>query len=163
MVYIKAYKMYPDVELPVQKHTGDAGWDVYAYIPDGQITLKPFQTTIIKTGLKLKIPEGYEVQVRSRSGLATKGLFVTNSPGTIDAGYEGEVGIIVTYMPPSGLDIQPDRVQLNNHTEETFVISNGDRIAQLVIKPVVDTVFKEIKNYTNESNRGPGGFGSTGT
>jgi dUTP pyrophosphatase len=108
-------------------------------------TLIPGERKLIKTGLFLEIPEGYEAQVRPRSGLALKnGITVLNSPGTIDADYRGEIGVI-----------------LINHSSEIFEINSGDRIAQLVFAKVEQAVWYETESL-NETERGEGGFGSTG-
>lgn len=121
-----------------------AGADIKAVLKE-DITVKPLQRVIIPTGIYIEIPKGYEAQIRPRSGLAAKyGITVLNSPGTIDSDYRGEISII-----------------LINFGNDNFIISNGDRIAQMVIAPVIQGDFiKESK--LNESNRGSGGFGSTG-
>jgi len=122
-----------------------AGMDVRANI-DEAIELKPGMRTLVKTGLFMEIPVGYECQVRPRSGLALKkGITVLNSPGTIDADYRGEVGVI-----------------LINHSDETFVIEDGERIAQLVFAPVEQALWEEVDELS-ETQRGSDGFGSTGT
>ncbi len=109
------------------------------------ITLKPLERTIVKTGLFIELPIGYEAQVRPRSGLATeKGVTVLNSPGTIDADYRGEIGVIL--------------VNLSN---DDFVIENGERIAQLIIAKHERAEWIEVETLT-ETSRGEGGFGSTG-
>ena len=122
-----------------------AGMDIRAFI-ENKITLEPGERKLVSTGLYLELPDGYEAQVRSRSGLALKkGISVLNSPGTIDSDYRGEIGII-----------------LINHSSENFVIENGDRVAQLVIAK-----HEKIDWYSaqeiNHSERGSGGFGSTGS
>lgn len=130
--------------LPAYETSSSAGLDVRANLNEA-ITLKPFERTLVKTGLFMEIPEGFECQVRPRSGLALKkGITVLNSPGTIDADYRGEVGVIL--------------VNLSN---ETFVIEDGERIAQLVFAPVVQAQWMESKELS-ETERGAGGFGSTG-
>jgi dUTP pyrophosphatase len=107
--------------------------------------ISPFNWKLISTGIYLEIPEGYEVQVRSRSGLALKwGITVLNSPGTIDSGYRGEVGVI-----------------LRNHDHRPYTVKKGDRIAQLVMAAVVTADIEEITELTN-TERSDGGFGSTG-
>lgn len=122
-----------------------AGMDVRANI-DEAIELKPGMRTLVKTGLFMEIPVGYECQVRPRSGLALKkGITVLNSPGTIDADYRGEVGVI-----------------LINHSDETFVVEDGERIAQLVFAPVEQALWEEVDELS-ETQRGSDGFGSTGT
>lgn len=131
-------------DLPHYETNASAGMDLRAFIPES-ITLQPLERAIIKTGLFIELPVGVEAQVRPRSGLAAKkGITVLNSPGTIDADYRGEIGVIL--------------VNLSN---EAFVVENGERIAQLVIAKheradwnLVDTL--------SETKRGEGGFGSTG-
>ena len=130
--------------LPEYETIASAGMDLRAYIEE-PITLKPLERTIVKTGLYIELPIGFEAQVRPRSGLAAKkGITVLNAPGTIDADYRGEVGVIL--------------VNLSN---ESFVINNGERIAQMVIakhERAEWTVVEEL----SETTRGEGGFGSTG-
>ncbi|MEL0185858.1 MAG: dUTP diphosphatase [Flavobacteriaceae bacterium] len=122
-----------------------AGMDLRAYI-EGQITLNPGERKLIKTGLHIELPEGYEAQVRPRSGLAfKKGITVLNSPGTIDADYRGDIGVI-----------------LINHSNEEFAVNSGDRIAQLVISKF-EKVDWETSDEINSTSRGDSGFGSTGS
>jgi dUTP pyrophosphatase len=130
--------------LPAYETTASAGMDVRANI-DEPITLLPFGRALVKTGLFLEIPAGFECQVRPRSGLALKkGLTVLNSPGTIDADYRGEVGVI-----------------LINLSDQPIKIEDGERIAQLVFAPVVQAAW-EVTDALTDSDRGAGGFGSTG-
>lgn len=132
------------VILPQYKTADSSGCDVCAHIKE-DITLNAGEHKLIKTGLYVEIPEGYELQVRPRSGLALKnGISVLNSPGTIDADYRGEIGVI-----------------LINHSNEPFIVHNGDRIAQLVFAPVVQARFN-VQSDLSDTNRGTGGFGSTG-
>ena len=134
----------PRAELPRYESGGAAGADIRARI-DNPIVLKPLERALIPTGLKMEIPAGYECQVRPRSGLAAKqGVTVLNSPGTIDSDYRGEVKII-----------------LINLGENPVTIQNGDRIAQLVFAPVVQVRIHETPELTS-TDRGSGGFGSTG-
>lgn len=131
-------------DLPQYETSAAAGVDLRANI-DAPITLQPLERMLIKTGLFLQIPEGYEAQVRPRSGLALKkGITVLNSPGTIDADYRGEVGVI-----------------LINLSNEPFVIEDGERIAQLVFAQVTQAKWQETSSLS-ETERGAGGFGSTG-
>lgn len=131
-------------ELPQYETTASAGLDLKANITES-ITLKPLERTLIKTGLFLEIPEGYEAQVRPRSGLAFKnGITVLNSPGTIDADYRGEVGVIL--------------VNLSN---TDFVINPGERIAQMVFAKFEQAEWIPVE-ILSETERGAGGFGSTG-
>ncbi len=132
--------------LPEYGSIEAAGADLKAFLPDAPVTLaSKGGRAIIPTGLIVEIPSGYEGQVRPRSGLAAKyGVTVLNSPGTIDSDYRGEVGVI-----------------LINHGEEDFVINNGDRIAQLIIAPVIKAQYIPTHS-TSDTHRGSGGFGSTG-
>lgn len=131
--------------LPIYETLASAGMDVRAN-SDAPITLKPFERALIPTGLFLELPVGTECQVRPRSGLALKkGITVLNSPGTIDADYRGEVGVI-----------------LINLSNETVVIEDGERIAQLVFANVEQATWETVQVLA-ETERGKGGFGSTGT
>ena len=131
--------------LPSYQSRGAAGADCAAYLPEGDLIIPPGEARLVPTGLFLQIPDGYEVQVRPRSGLALKNaITVLNTPGTIDSDYRGEVGII-----------------LINHSKKDFIVHNGDRIAQLVFAPVVQAAFIPVDTL-DESERGRGGFGSTG-
>ncbi len=135
-------KNISDNPMPCYKNPGDAGMDIYS---NEDMRISPFNWKLISTGIYLEIPEGYEVQVRSRSGLALKwGITVLNSPGTIDSGYRGEVGVI-----------------LRNHDYRSYTVKKGDRIAQLVMAAVVIADIEEITELTN-TERSDGGFGSTG-
>lgn len=135
------------LNLPTRHSDGAAGIDLMAAIPaDSSLIMAPGERMLVPTGLAISLPEGLEAQVRSRSGLALKyGMSVLNAPGTIDCDYRGEIGVI-----------------LMNHGREPFTISRGDRIAQLVIAPVVVAELVEVEGL-EESARGSGGFGSTGT
>lgn len=131
-------------DLPTYETIASAGMDLRANLAES-IILKPLERVIVKTGLFIELPIGYEAQVRPRSGLAAKkGITVLNSPGTIDADYRGEIGVIL--------------VNLSN---EEFLIENGERIAQLVIAKHERAEWIEVKELT-ETVRGAGGFGSTG-
>lgn len=129
---------------PVYATKGSAGFDLKAYIPEGETSLLPGEYRVISTGLTVYIAPGYELQVRPRSGLAAKhGITVLNSPGTIDSDYRGIIGVI-----------------LINHGKEPFVVHHGDRIAQAVMAAVVD-----VENFhpgQSSIERGDAGFGSTG-
>lgn len=130
--------------LPQYETPQSAGMDIRANL-DGPIHLAPMERALIPTGMYMALPAGYEAQVRSRSGLAAKqGVTVLNAPGTIDADYRGEVKVI-----------------LINLSAETVTIENGDRVAQLVIAPVTQAGWVEV-NELDETDRGTGGFGSTG-
>lgn len=131
-------------DLPQYATTASAGVDLRANI-EQDILLKPLERSIVKTGLSIELPVGYEAQVRPRSGLAAKnGITVLNSPGTIDADYRGEIGVILV-----------------NLSQEDFIIKNGERIAQLVIAKHEQAEWEEV-DALGESERGKGGFGSTG-
>lgn len=132
--------------LPAYETEGSAGLDLRAAIPEGEtLTLKPLSRALVPTGLKIAVPQGYEVQVRPRSGLALKfGITCLNSPGTIDSDYRGEVGVI-----------------LINLGSEDFVINRGDRIAQMVVARHARIAWKAEESL-DETGRGGGGFGSTG-
>ncbi|NHM00573.1 dUTP diphosphatase [Flavobacterium difficile] len=130
--------------LPNYETNASAGMDLRANLTES-VTLKPLERTLVKTGLFIELPIGYEAQVRPRSGLAfKKGITVLNSPGTVDADYRGEIGVIL--------------VNLSN---EDFIIENGERIAQLIIAKHERAEWQEAIELT-ETSRGEGGFGSTG-
>lgn len=131
--------------MPAYETVNSAGMDLRAYLPNGELVIKPMQRALVPTGLFMEIPVGYEGQVRPRSGLAIKsGITVLNSPGTIDADYRGEVKVI-----------------LINLSDTDFVIKSGDRIAQLVIAKHEQMEVVEVETLS-ETERGAGGFGHTG-
>jgi dUTP pyrophosphatase len=133
-----------DNPLPVYETTGSAGMDLRAQLQE-PVMLKPLQRALIPTGLYIELPDGYEAQVRPRSGLALKkGVTVLNSPGTIDSDYRGEIKVIM--------------INLSN---ETTVINTGERIAQMIISKYEKVQLKEVDEL-NETERGEGGFGHTG-
>lgn len=133
-----------DLDLPQYATPQSAGMDLLAAV-DGAITLVPMARAIVPTGLAIALPDGYEAQVRPRSGLAAKhGLTVANAPGTIDADYRGEVGVILINLGP-----------------DPFVIERGMRIAQMIVAPVVQAQWAVVDDL-DETARGQGGFGSTG-
>lgn len=143
-------KLYADSRLPKKAHESDAGFDLYAHTANdhfgGVIDLQPGQRVLVKTGFGMALPIGYEGQVRPRSGLALKhGITVVNSPGTIDAGYRNEVGVI-----------------LLNTGDQVFRVLHGERIAQLVIHKLPEVEVVEVEELSNPSERGQAGFGSTG-
>ena len=143
MISIRFQKLNPQATIPTQAHPGDAGMDLVS-VEAAEIA--PGARKLVHTGLAVEIPVGFEGQVRPRSGLALKnGVTVLNAPGTIDAGYRGEVKVI-----------------LINHGEEDFAISAGMRIAQMVVSPVLPAFFTEVETL-DETLRGEGGFGSSGT
>jgi dUTP pyrophosphatase len=133
-----------DVPLPKYMSHSASGMDLYAAI-DGEVILKPGERKLIPTGFKMALPQGYEAQVRPRSGLAIKnGISVLNTPGTIDEDYRGEVGVI-----------------LINHGQEDFKVKRNDRIAQMVINKVEQADIEEVQSLS-ETHRNSGGFGHTG-
>ena len=144
MVKVLVKKLKPSVKLPSYKTNGASGMDLMAYI-DKSIELKPGESCLIPTGLSVAFPKEYEIQIRPRSGLAAKSnISVLNTPGTIDSDYRGELKII-----------------LFNHGKENFTINNNDRIAQMVLTPIIKMDLDET-NELPETVRGKGGFGSTG-
>ncbi len=141
----RLHDKYNDLPLPHYATDGSAGMDIYAAV-DEPITIDPQSTVLIPTNIVIELEVGYECQVRSRSGLAIKnGIFALNAPGTIDSDYRGEVKII-----------------LSNFGKEPFVVSRGDRIAQLVFAKYEKATFVEVSELS-ETKRGAGGFGSTGS
>lgn len=136
----------PSLGLPAYETAGAAGADLKANLSDRvERLLEPGARMLVPTGLKMAIPHGFEVQIRGRSGLALKhGIGLVNGIGTIDSDYRGEVGVILV-----------------NHGDATFVIRHGDRIAQMVIAPVVQARFRTVETL-DDTARGEGGFGSTG-
>ena len=144
MVRILVKKFNKNIKLPSYKTSGSSGMDLIAYIKN-KITINPGKTVMIPTGIAVAIPKNYEIQIRPRSGLAAKkSISVLNTPGTVDADYRGEIKII-----------------LINLSKKLFVVRPGDRIAQMVLCPIVKGKFKEVKSLPN-TLRGEGGFGSTG-
>ena len=145
-VQVRPLPHFDGLEMPAYETSGSAGMDVRAALPAGDpLTLKPGARAMVPTGLSVAIPEGYEIQVRPRSGLAARhGLTCLNTPGTIDSDYRGEIKVI-----------------LINLGAEAFVIQRGERIAQLVLAPVTRLAWSEV-DALDETARGAGGFGSTG-
>ena len=144
MVRVLIKKLNPNVELPVYKTNGASGMDLMAFIEE-PIKILPNNSCLIPTGLSIAFSEDYEVQIRPRSGLAAKNsITVLNTPGTIDSDYRGEIKII-----------------LFNHGKVDFIINNKDRVAQMILTPVVKMELEEIDILPN-TLRGEGGFGSTG-
>ena len=144
MVKVLVKKLDPKVQLPSYKTQGSSGMDLMAFIQD-PIKIAPNTSALIPTGISVAIPNDVEIQIRPRSGLAAKSsISVLNTPGTIDSDYRGELKII-----------------LFNHSKEEFVVRNNDRIAQMVLMPVLKIDFEEVDNLP-DTLRGSGGFGSTG-
>ena len=144
MVRILIKKISKEVITPKYKTEGSSGVDLSAFLNE-KVVIKPNSSELIPTGLQVAIPEELEIQIRPRSGLAAKeSMGVLNSPGTIDSDYRGELKII-----------------LFNHGDKDFIINNGDRIAQMVLVPILKMEFEEVDNLP-DTVRGQGGFGSTG-
>jgi len=144
MVKVLIKKLNSKVKLPRYKTDGSSGMDLMAFIEDS-IKIKPQKSALIPTGISIAIPEDTEVQIRPRSGLAAKSsISVLNSPGTIDSDYRGEIKII-----------------LFNHGKDEFIINNNDRIAQMILMPIIKAEFEEVEDLP-KTLRGSGGFGSTG-
>ena len=145
MTKIQIKKLSVSVSIPKYETPGSSGMDIAAFIKNN-VTIYPGEKALVPTGFSISVPIGYEVQIRPRSGLAAKkSITVLNTPGTIDADYRGEVKVI-----------------LINLGKEKFIIENGDRIAQMVVCPVTQANFEEVKVLSN-TERGSGGFGSTRT
>jgi len=146
MSFVKVKKLREfDWELPKYESYGAAGMDVRGFVESGSLTLKPMERILVPTGLAVEIAEGYEMQIRPRSGLALKhGITMVNAPGTIDSDYRGEIGIILINLSNIGFELQ-----------------HGERIAQMVLASVTRCTWIET-DILEESRRGSGGFGSTG-
>ena len=144
MVEVLIKKLSPKVDLPSYKTPGASGMDLIAFLKSSVI-IKPKTSHLIPTGLSIAFAENYEIQIRPRSGLAAKSsISVLNTPGTIDSDYRGEIKII-----------------LFNHGKEEFTVNNNDRIAQMILMPVLKAEFEEVEELP-KTIRGSGGFGSTG-
>ena len=144
MTKVLIKKLNSSVELPAYKTNGASGMDLMAFIND-QITIKPQNSSLIPTGISVAFPNEFEIQIRPRSGLAAKNnISVLNTPGTIDSDYRGEIKVI-----------------LYNHGDTDFLINNKDRIAQMILTPVIKMDLEETDTLP-ETVRGEGGFGSTG-
>lgn len=139
---VKFKKIHPEAIIPAYAHPGDAGMDVCSCVA---LTIAPGARALVPTGLVMELPKGTEAQIRPRSGLAIKhGITLLNTPGTIDEGYRGELGIIMI-----------------NLGQEPFEVTKGMRIAQMIIAPVLHVTVEEVTDVSNTA-RGTGGFGSTG-
>ena len=144
MVKILIKKLNSKVKLPKYKTDGSSGMDLMAFLSK-PILIMPQKSELIPTGLSIAIPDNTEVQIRPRSGLAAKNnISVLNAPGTIDSDYRGELKVI-----------------LYNHGSEEFIVNNDDRIAQMILVPIIKATFEEVENLP-ETIRGESGFGSTG-
>lgn len=146
--------------LPERMHEDDAGFDLPAHVPEGETIMVPEDRPVmIDTGLRARLPEGYELQVRSRSGLAAKyGIYVLNSPGTVDPSYRGEIKVVLARAKDPNID------SYGESTAHAFGVTHGDRIAQAVLKPVYEpAAMKEVESVDRTTERGTAGFNSTGT
>ena len=144
MVKVLVKKLHPKVNLPSYKTQGSSGMDLMAFI-ENSIKINPNSSALIPTGISVAIPNDVEIQIRPRSGLAAKSnISVLNTPGTIDSDYRGEIKVI-----------------LFNHGAKEFIINKNDRIAQMILMPVLKVNFEEVSDLP-ETVRGSGGFGSTG-
>ena len=144
MTKVLIKKLDPSVELPAYKTNGSSGMDLMAFIQN-PISLKPHYSCLVPTGISVAFPSEFEIQIRPRSGLAAKNnISVLNTPGTIDSDYRGEIKVI-----------------LYNHGDSDFLINNKDRIAQMILTPIIKMKLEET-NDLPETVRGEGGFGSTG-
>ena len=144
MVKVLIKKLYPSVQLPEYKTSGASGMDLIAFLKNS-INIKPKKSYLIPTGLSVAFSENYEIQIRPRSGLAAKkNISVLNTPGTIDSDYRGEIKVIIY-----------------NHGDADFEVNNGDRIAQMILTPVIKMKLEETDKLP-ETVRGEDGFGSTG-
>ena len=144
MTKIQIKKLSNSVLTPKYETSGSSGMDIAAHI-ENNITINPGEKALVATGFSIAIPKGYEVQIRPRSGLAAKkNITVLNTPGTIDADYRGEIKVI-----------------LINLGKDKFIIENGERIAQMVVCPVIQVDLEEVKELS-DTKRGSSGFGSTG-
>ncbi len=142
MYTLKIKKLHDDAIIPNFAHKGDAGMDLYSI---EEVVIPASESRLIKTGISIALPKNTEAQVRPRSGLALKhSVTVLNTPGTIDEGYRGEIGVI-----------------LINHGKEDFTVNKNTKIAQMVVKPIYDINILEV-NDLDDTERGNGGFGSTG-
>jgi len=141
-ITLKIKKLHADAQAPSYAHPGDAGMDIFSV---EEIDIPSGESRLVHTGIAIELPAGTEAQIRPRSGLALKNkVTVLNSPGTIDEGYRGEVGIIII-----------------NHGKDNFHISKGMKIAQMVVQPVLTALIEESASLS-DTHRGSGGFGSTG-
>ena len=145
MIEILIKRLSSNIELPKYETSGSSGMDISACI-ESPISIKPGRISIIPTGFALSIPKNYEVQIRPRSGLAAKKqISILNTPGTIDSDFRGEIKVILV-----------------NLSDETFTVEKGDRIAQMVVCPIIKANIKEVESLSI-TERGAGGFGSTGS
>lgn len=166
IVTIQVEKCSEDTKIPTYARVGDAGMDIYS---TEEVTLAPGEKKLIGTGIKVAIPEGYEIEVVPKSGIALRtGLKVSNSPGTIDSGYRDEIKVIVENSEPSIKDIEYTFDDNRNPViksilhGKSYTIEKGQKIAQIILKEVPMINFQEVKNISEISGDRGGGFGSTG-
>lgn len=166
IVTIQVEKCSEDTKIPTYARVGDAGMDIYS---TEEVTLAPGEKKLIGTGIKVAIPEGYEIEVVPKSGIALRtGLKVSNSPGTIDSGYRDEIKVIVENSEPSIKDIEYTFDNNGNPViksilhGKSYTIEKGQKIAQIILKEVPMINFQEVKNISEISGDRGGGFGSTG-
>lgn len=166
IVTIQVEKCSEDTKIPTYARVGDAGMDIYS---TEEVTLAPGEKRLIGTGIKVAIPEGYEIEVVPKSGIALKtGLKVSNSPGTIDSGYRDEIKVIIENSEPSIKDIEYTFDNNGNPViksilhGKSYTIEKGQKIAQIILKEVPMINFQEVKNISEISGDRGGGFGSTG-
>ncbi|MDE1437625.1 deoxyuridine 5'-triphosphate nucleotidohydrolase [Bacillus licheniformis] len=160
-------RLSPDAQIPQYAHVSDACFDLVAA---EDVIIEPEETALVKTGLAFEVPEGYEMQIRPRSGITLKTKLRVQL-GTVDAGYRGEVGVIVDNISPLNMEVPFDYgpimvtgeiYRMNGELPQfSYIIRKGDRIAQAVIKPVEQAAFTEVAEL-DDSDRGAGGFGSSG-
>ena len=160
-------RLSPDAQIPQYAHASDACFDLVAA---EDVVIEPGETALVKTGLAFEVPEGYEMQIRPRSGITLKTKLRVQL-GTVDAGYRGEVGVIVDNISPLNMEVPFDYgpimvtgeiYRMNGELPQfSYIIRKGDRIAQAVIKPVEQAAFTEVAEL-DDSDRGAGGFGSSG-
>ncbi len=147
MIQVKVKKLYPDAKMPIRATSGSAGWDVYAYVEGQQKDvgqfIRPGERIAVSVGVSVEIPPGYEIQFRGRSGLAFKSGIVSYN-GTIDSDYRGEM-----------------KALLFNNSFQNFVFRHGDRVGQLIVNKLPEVEFVEVEELS-ETDRGNGGFGSSG-
>jgi dUTP pyrophosphatase len=160
MITVYVEKCREDVELPQYANTGDSGMDVRAA---ENVIIEPNETKIIPTGLKMAIPKGYEIQIRSRSGLSyNTPLRISNSIGTIDSGYRDEIGVIITNTSCCFNNIEQFSLSSKGNKQGSYEIKKGDRIAQLVLSEVPKMELQLVDSVSDIGNNRGGGFGSTG-
>lgn len=169
---IKVKKLHSEAVIPEYQTSGAAGFDLHAM---EDVVIEPGETVLVRTGLAIELPQGYEMQIRPRSGVSLKTkLRVANAPGTVDSDYRGEICVVVSNVTDYGVrddvwfarKIDGTRYRIDHMTGNTvqhgsYIIRHGDRIAQGVIKPIYQAVFTEVDELS-DTERGTDGFGSTG-